>query len=175
MADDFVAPRASAANISRRALLAGAAGIPIVSVTAVPPASSDWDRAFDAFAATHHRYEAFVADALQPAYDSYNAELDQVPDSRAAGSRKHLLSRHGLVELEEQGDDLLSARHDALHRLLLVPAPDREAALLKMRLSYREIFRHDDEGGLIRAIFADIERQYAGASARSHPDMSLRD
>jgi exonuclease VII large subunit len=72
--------------------------------------------------------------------------------------RGRLMRRHGIFELEEQGNDLLAAKSDALQQLFMTPALDREGALLKLRQAYQEILRHEDHDGIILAIFADVER-----------------
>ena len=72
--------------------------------------------------------------------------------------RGRLMRRHRVFELEERGNDLALARGDALFQVIATPAPNREGALLKMRLAYQEILRPEDHDGVVRKIFADIER-----------------
>jgi len=72
--------------------------------------------------------------------------------------RKRLMRRHRVYELEDRGNDLASVKGDALFQLIAIPAPDREGALLKMRLAYEEVLQHEDHDGVVRLIFADVER-----------------
>jgi hypothetical protein len=76
-------------------------------------------------------------------------------DRRARG---HLMRRHRVYELEDRGNDLASVKGTALFQVIAIPAPNREGALLKMRLAYEEILRPEDHDGVVRMIFADIER-----------------
>jgi hypothetical protein len=68
------------------------------------------------------------------------------------------MRRHRVYELEDRGNDLASVKGTALFQVIAIPAPNREGALLKMRLAYEEILRPEDHDGVVRMIFADIER-----------------
>ena len=68
------------------------------------------------------------------------------------------MRRHRVFELEDRGNDLASVKGDTLSQLIAIPAPDRKAALLKMRLAYEEILRPEDHDSVLQMIFADIER-----------------
>jgi hypothetical protein len=77
---------------------------------------------------------------------------------RRGRKRGQLLRRHKVFELEEEGNDLLVVKMDALRELLAIPALDRAGLLLKVRLGYQEMFRHEDDDGLLAAVFGDMER-----------------
>lgn len=79
-------------------------------------------------------------------------------DLAARRVRRRLLRDHQVFELEDRGNTLASARSAALHRLIAVPAPDRESAILKMRLAYEEIIRPEDCDRIVGMVFADVER-----------------
>lgn len=72
--------------------------------------------------------------------------------------RRRLMRRHRVFELEERGNDLASVKGEALFQVIGTPAPNPQGALLKMRLAYEEILRPEDHDGVVRMIFADIER-----------------
>jgi len=167
MADDPLASRVSAANVSRRTLLAGATFLPFLPDVATAQSPVAWERAVSAYAVARSRCEAFTAATLQPAYDHFHGGAGETPGRAAADERGHPYGIARILELEKRGDELLSHKLDALRELVVVPAPDRQALLLKARLSYKEIFRHDDDGGLIQAIFADVVRLFAGPPAAS--------
>jgi hypothetical protein len=75
MAEDPVAPRFRAANVSRRAVLGGIASSPIVGAARIIPNQPAWERALKAYSAAHYRYEAFRATSLRPAYARCKADL----------------------------------------------------------------------------------------------------
>jgi hypothetical protein len=79
-------------------------------------------------------------------------------DLRQRRARGKAMRRHKVFELEEQGNDLRAIELDALRDLVAIPAPDRAGLLTKVRLAYEEIYRHEDDDELLRAIFADVER-----------------
>lgn len=62
-----------------------------------------------------------------------------------------------IAVLETQGDDLGEIRHDALRRLILLPATKSDELRLKAHLAYEEVFRFSDAEGLFRAILADLD------------------
>jgi hypothetical protein len=212
MAEDPVAPRFRAANVSRRALLGGIASTPVAAAVRIAPSTSAWQRALKAYSAAHHRHEEFLATVLRPAYARFNADVtrssaqeDEEPsfaaqrlrekivaaeraitalgggraeivaqrasdpelarlrsmlahNLRLLRERGRLMEEYDIFELEEQGGDLLVPKMDALRALVAIPATDWAGLLLKVRLSYEEIFRHEDYEGLLGAIFTDVER-----------------
>jgi hypothetical protein len=79
-------------------------------------------------------------------------------DLRLRRARGRIMDRHAVFELEEEGNDLIATKTDALRELLAIPAVDRDGLLIKVRLGYEDIFRHEDYDGLLGAIFADVER-----------------
>jgi hypothetical protein len=85
-------------------------------------------------------------------------------DLRLRRERARLMRRHKVFELEEEGNDLLATKSDALRELLIIPAVDRADLLLKVRLGYEDIFRHEDHDALLGAIFADVERHIGDAT-----------
>jgi hypothetical protein len=213
MADDSLAPRARAANVSRRALLGGIAATPLASSIGIAADPMAWARAVSAYAAARNAHEAYLATVLKPAYRRFDAELagtprtplgnQQVANPGAVGNAVHdverriaeaggdrsailalratnpghanarklfarelssprrrgrLMRRHRIFEKEEHGNDLAGEMSQTLLELIAIPSPDREGALLKMRLAYEDILRPEDHDGVVRMIFADIER-----------------
>lgn len=74
MAEDPVAPRDDAANVSRRSLLGGLASSPLAGgFTSSPGSRAEWERVVKTFAAAHYRHEAFRAASLAPAYRGFHA------------------------------------------------------------------------------------------------------
>jgi hypothetical protein len=104
------------------------------------------------------RAEILKLRASDPEHSQLRSTL--AADLRRRRTRARLLQRHAVFELEEEGNDLRSDMTDALHKLLAIPAVDRAGLLLKVRLGYQEIFRHDDDRGLLGMIFADVQRLY---------------
>jgi hypothetical protein len=72
--------------------------------------------------------------------------------------RGRLMRRHRIYEKEDRGNDLASGMSQTLLELIAIPSPNREGALLKMRLAYQDILRPQDHDGVVRMIFADVER-----------------
>lgn len=156
MAEDPLASRGRAANVSRRALLTGIAALPAASRVVISTDPSAWQQALDAYVIAHQTHEDYLADVLRPAYRRFDADLaSRIP---LQGTRKRLMRQHRIFELEERGNDLAANLHDALHQLITVPAIDRDSALTKMRLAYLEILRHEDHDEIVRPIFADVDR-----------------
>lgn len=148
------------ASLTRRSVLAAAAAVsgaaaavPCVAKAALIAAEprtfvaggpGAWERALQSWTAARNRHETFLVEVLDPAV-------------RAAASRGAGLTP-AIVHLEEQGDDLCHARHDALRDLIAVPACNPEALRLKFRLAYEEVLRFDDHTGFVCAILADCDR-----------------
>lgn len=103
-----------------------------------------WDMALAAFEAARQRHEVFLATILDPAVHA--------AQEQGLGLTPHISA------LEDEGNELCSARHDALRALAVTPAPDLAALLVKFRLVHREALRHEDPHGMAGAILADLER-----------------
>lgn len=214
MAEDPVASRSHAANLSRRALLTGFASTPLAMAVGIVPNPSAWERALKAYSAARQSHEAFVGAVLQPAYARVAEALTRSPVGELVGAppvnvsemreqidaaerpifqcggrleilvmratnpehahlrlvlardlcisrtRARLMHQHNIFALEEQGNDLREVTFDALIDLLRTPALDAAGLLLKVRVSYEEIFRHEDHDALLGAVFADVERLF---------------
>jgi hypothetical protein len=102
------------------------------------------------------RTEILAWRATHPDHAAARKRLAQNLSNRRVRGR--LMRRHRVFELEERGNDLASVKGEALFKVIATPAPNREGALLKMRLAYEEILRPEDHDGVVRMIFADIER-----------------
>jgi hypothetical protein len=78
-----------------------------------------------------------------------NDRISLALDLRSCRTRRRLMHKHNILALEKQGSDLAAVRQDALQKLLRTPALDRAGMLLKIRLGYEGVFRHDDYGGWV--------------------------
>lgn len=107
-------------------------------------ASAQWNQALAAFEAARQRHEQFRAAILDPA-------VHAAPE-QGLGLTPHISA------LEDEGNTLCGARHDALRALAASPAPDLAVLLVKFRLVHGEALRHEDRDGMAGAILADLER-----------------
>ncbi|HTN15450.1 MAG TPA: hypothetical protein VL094_11675 [Sphingomonadaceae bacterium] len=106
--------------------------------------TTTWEQALAAFYAARQRHEQFLATILDPAVHAARGQ--------GLGLTPHISA------LEDEGNTLCGARHDALRALAASPAPDLATLLVKFRLVHREALRHEDPHGMAGAILADLER-----------------
>lgn len=108
MAEEPVALRGRAANVSRRELLGGMASTPFATAVRAVPSEPVWDRVLRAYSATHYRHEAFVATTLQPAYERFKADLAQ-SGSREFGARPAISAREARDRIAAIEDPIIEA------------------------------------------------------------------
>jgi hypothetical protein len=152
-------------NLTRRALLGAAAGVPLAgdmylyvspSSSLLSPSSaggqSTSDCPFSRALAAYRR-----ADANLAAFRAYEAALPAAARAFPA-----------CAPLEERGNDLESSRLDAVRRLLRAPAPDLPALALKIALAIDDEIAFFSGGDTcLAAVKADAQRLCGGAANSS--------
>lgn len=151
MADPVSKLRKDTVPLSRRAVLGTMVCAPLAASAApVPPALSAWSEALHVYRDARHRHEAFVEQVLMPACRRVEAGT--------GAERSRLMRQHRIFALEEEGNDLCGLRLEALHQLVMTPAPDAAALRNKVLLLHDEVFRHDHGEGLFGALVSDVDR-----------------
>lgn len=133
--------------LSRRDMMAAATAAASTPVSRRIPRArkcNAWDLALSNYSFARRRHLTFLEQVLDPTVREAAARGEGLTDE--------------IIRLEEEGNDLCSARYDALREFMTVPAGDLEALRLKFRLAYEDMFRFDDNQRYLGALLADLDR-----------------
>lgn len=170
-------------NLTRRAVLGAAFAVPAFvdgTAMAVPGANRGrWECAFAALRRAEAAKEAFYVRCMAPADRAYEAVRARWPrghdfdaDPRAHATLRTAFDAYSLIE--ERLNDHESARLDAIHRLLRVPAPDPEALATKLAIAIDcEVWESDEGERCLASIRADAW-QFAGNGKTGPKALQLR-
>jgi len=132
----------------RRKFIAASAGAAATTLTCSLPAIAtappdttscgEWERKRAAYLAASRTTDDFRHNELDPAYERYKAWQGSWPSYRnVAQWPAEMRTEHGrLMEwyapIEQRYNDLVDARTDGLNKMLMHPAPDSKAVVLKL-------------------------------------------